>query len=102
MEITTKGRYALRTMVDIAKNNGKTVSLAEISKRQDISEKYLEKVISLLLKANLLQSNRGKTGGYTLTKKPSDYTLSEILEATGDKTALVACLDNSPCPRSNK
>ena len=101
MEITTKGRYALRTMIDIAKNDGKRVCLAEVSKRQGISEKYLEKIISILTKSNLLKGTRGKSGGYVLTKPPKNYTLAEILQATGDKTALVSCLNDFCCPREN-
>lgn len=102
MEITTKGRYAVRTMVDIAKNNGDFVSIAEISKRQDISEKYLEKIISMLVKAGLLDSMRGKTGGYKLNRAPKNYSLHEILNATGDQTEIVYCLHSDVCPRADK
>jgi len=76
MKISTKGRYALRLMIDLAEhNNGKYIALKEISSRQKISVKYLEQIILLLSKAGLLESVRGPQGGYKLAKKPSKYIL---------------------------
>lgn len=99
---STKGRYALRVMADLATHDG-WVSLGDISKRQGISRKYLEQVTSLLLKAGLLDSQRGKGGGYKLVREPKDYTLGEILRvAEGGTLAPVGCLDCSSgeiCPR---
>jgi len=101
MEMTSKGRYAVRVMVDIARNNSEFVSIAEISIRQEISIKYLEKIIRLLTKANLLESMRGSSGGYRLVKNPKDYTLREILEATGDAPKMAACVNNASCPKAS-
>ena len=75
MELTTKGRYAVRIMVEIAKHGGNVVSVQEIAENQDISVKYLEKIINILTKKSLLESQRGKDGGYHLTKDPKDYTI---------------------------
>lgn len=100
MELTSKGRYAVRVMVDIARNGDHFVSLAEISERQEISIKYLEKVIGLLNKAKLLESMRGANGGYKLVKSPNQYTLKEILDATGDSPKMAACVNNHSCPKS--
>ncbi|MBR4495823.1 MAG: Rrf2 family transcriptional regulator [Acholeplasmatales bacterium] len=95
--ISTKGRYALRLMIDIAAySNGEVVSLKDISKRQNISIKYLEQVVSLLTKGGLLQSIRGNNGGYRLTKKPSDYTIGEILRTAEGTLVPVACLQCDP------
>ncbi|MDY4522303.1 MAG: Rrf2 family transcriptional regulator [Atopobium sp.] len=92
---STKGRYALRVMSDLAVHEG-WVSLGDISKRQGISRKYLEQVTSLLLKGGLVDSQRGKGGGYKLSRKPEDYTLGEILRvAEGGTLAPVNCLDCS-------
>ena len=80
MKISTKGRYALRLMLDLALNNtGAPVSLKDIAKRQGISDKYLEQIISVLNKAKYVQSIRGAQGGYVLTKKPEEYTVGMIL-----------------------
>lgn len=100
MEITTKGRYAVRIMVEIAKHNGEVVSVQEIAESQDISVKYLEKIINILTKKSLLESQRGKDGGYRLTKNPNEYSIQEILKATGDQAEIVACLHGKDCPRS--
>ena len=100
--ISTKGRYALRLMVDIATySNGKPVSLKDVSKRQDISIKYLEQVVSLLVKSRLLISVRGNTGGYILTKDIKNYNTFEILSAAEGTLAPVACLQTEVniCPR---
>jgi Rrf2 family iron-sulfur cluster assembly transcriptional regulator len=91
---TTKGRYALRVMVDIAQHDG-WVSLSEVSQRQGISRKYLEQVVSLLVKAGYLKSQRGKGGGYRLTREPADYSVGDILRAAEGPLAPVKCLDCS-------
>lgn len=99
---STKGRYSLRVMADLACHDG-WVSLGDIARRQGISRKYLEQVIALMLKAGYVTSQRGKGGGYKLSRKPEDYTLGEILRAAEGTLAPVACLDclNSDiCPRS--
>lgn len=93
MMISTKGRYASRLMLDIAINgNGEPVSLKDIAKRQQISEKYLEQIISLLNKAGMVQSIRGAQGGYVLTREPKDYTVGQILEVTEGSLVPVDCL----------
>ena len=91
--VSTKGRYALRLMIDIATySNGNPVSLKDVSKRQDISIKYLEQVVSLLTRSGLLISVRGNNGGYRLSKNAKDYTAGEILKAAEGTLAPVACL----------
>ena len=93
MKISTKGRYALRIMIDLAMhNNGKYISLKEISRRQEISNKYLEQIISLLNKAGYLETARGNTGGYKLSKAPKEYTVGDILRATEGDLAPIYCL----------
>ncbi len=101
---STKGRYALRAMLDLAEQNpGKFVPLEEIALRQGISKKYLETVLKSLVQKNLLKGLRGKGGGYKLTRKPSEYTVGEILELTEEKIAVVACLQKNapPCDRKS-
>ncbi len=94
MKISTKGRYAVRLMLDIALNSGgENVSLKDISKRQDISLKYLEQIVNTLSKAGLLRSQRGAQGGYRLTKKPEEYTIGDILRVTEGEMAPVSCLE---------
>ena len=79
MKISTKGRYALRTMIDLAMNNtGENISIKAIAERQGISTKYLEQIISILNKAGYVKSERGANGGYRLTKKPEEYTVGMI------------------------
>ena len=102
MKISTKGRYAIRVMIDLAENNtGSYIPLKDIAARQDISEKYLESIISALTKAHFLEGLRGKGGGYKLTREPSQYTIGSILKLTEGSLAPVACLDDTPnnCPR---
>ena len=92
--ISTKGRYALRVMADLAEQNTEQfVPLKEIAKRQGISEKYLEIIVRVLVKENLLKGLSGKGGGYRLTRRPEDYTAGEILELTEGTLAPVACLE---------
>lgn len=94
MRISTKGRYALRVMIDLSQHEGEGfISLKEISERQDISLKYLEMIVGLLTKAGAVLSLRGKSGGYMLARKPRDYTVGEILKLTEGSLAPVACLD---------
>lgn len=97
MMITTKGRYALRVMIDIAENShGAYITLADIAKRQEISEKYLESIVAVLSKNNFLNALRGKGGGYTLSREPGQYTVGDILKLTEGSLATVACLKNQP------
>ena len=94
MLISTKGRYALRVMVDLAEHAADGfIPLKVIAERQDISEKYLESIIKLLVKAKLLTGVRGKGGGYRLTKAPEQYTVGDILRMTEDSLAPVSCLE---------
>ena len=100
--ISTRGRYALRMMLDLAENQGDGyVSLKDIAARQDISKKYLEQIIPVLNRAGLLQTTRGVQGGYRLTRRPEEYTVLDILSATATGLAAVACLeqDANPCAR---
>lgn len=94
MKISTKGRYAVRVMVDLALNNdGKNIKVKQIAERQDISDKYLEQIISILAKAGYVKSVRGAQGGYRLAKDPSKYTVGMILRLTEGSLSPVACLD---------
>ena len=94
--ISTKGRYALRVMADLAEQPpGEYIPLREISERQDISEKYLEAILRKLVQNGLLDGRRGKHGGYRLTRRPSEYPLSEILELAEGSVAPVVCLVDS-------
>lgn len=102
--ISTKGRYAIRFMIDLAETyEDLPVSLENIALRQDISKKYLESVVQLLVKANLIKGTSGKRGGYQLLRKPSEYTVGEILKVTESSMATVACLEDDAevCPRSS-
>ena len=102
MLISTKGRYALRVMIDLAEHQTEGfIPLKVIAERQNISEKYLESIIKLLVKAKLLNGVRGKGGGYKLTKAPEQYTVGSILRLTEESLAPVACLEQgaSVCPR---
>lgn len=93
MTISSRGRYALRMMIDIAEHCGAGfVPIKDVSKRQAISVKYLEQIVSQLTKAGLLRSGRGSQGGYTLVKTPKEYTVGEILRAAEGTLAPVACL----------
>lgn len=103
MLISTKGRYALRVMVDLAEQRADAfIPLKIIAARQDISEKYLEGIIKLLVRARFLKGLRGKGGGYKLTKRPEEYTVASILRLTEDTLAPVSCLDPGAdaCPRA--
>ncbi len=103
MKISTKGRYALRMLYDLALNgNENYVSLKDIAERQNISKKYLEQIIPLIGKDGILKANRGNKGGYMLAKSPSEYTVGGILRMTEGNLAPVACLesDHNDCPRA--
>ena len=107
MKISTKGRYALRFMVDLAQNAPdakRNIALNEISARQDISVKYLEQIVTKLCKEGLLSSCRGPQGGYRLIKRPEEYSIGEILFAIEGKMAPIACLDENKiaCPRKDR
>jgi Rrf2 family protein len=102
MKISTKGRYALRMMIDLGRHGGgEYVALKDISERQQISVKYLEQIVSLLSKAGFLRSSRGAQGGYQLAFRPEEYTAGAILRITEGSLQPVACLDDSvnQCPR---
>lgn len=102
MKISTKGRYALRLMIDLATNDeGKPIRIKEVAERQNISDKYLEQIISALNKAGFVRSVRGPQGGYSLKKKPEDYTVGMILRLTEGSLAPVACVeeDEIECER---
>lgn len=94
MKISTKGRYALRMMIDLAINDtGEYIPIKAIAARQNISEKYLEQIISILSRAGYVISVRGSQGGYKLAKSPKEYTVGMILRLTEGSLAPVACLD---------
>lgn len=94
MKISTKGRYALRIMIDLAMNAGESpVRVKDIASRQDISEKYLEQIIALFNKAGYVKSIRGAQGGYLLTKEPTEYTAGMILRLAEGSIAPVSCVD---------
>lgn len=103
MLVSTKGRYALRVMIDLAEHQADGfIPLKIIAGRQEISEKYLENIIKLLVRAKLLTGVRGKGGGYKLAKAPEQYTVGSILRVTEESVATVACLDPDAdaCPRA--
>lgn len=104
MKISTRGRYAIRVMLDLAEHDqGEYIPLTDIAKRQDISEKYLEAIVSLLVKAGLLTALRGKKGGYKLTRTPGKYSLKDILTVTEGPFTPVTCLENevNTCERAS-
>jgi Rrf2 family protein len=100
--ISTKGRYALRVMIDIAKQDaGRPVPLKDIAERQEVSKKYLEIIMHDLVEGRLVKGSSGKGGGYVLRRRPEEYTVGEIVELMEGSLAPVACLrsDSDPCPR---
>lgn len=102
MIVSTKGRYALRVMIDLAEHQSeKYVPLKEVAERQEISEKYLENILKVLVQSGFLTGLRGKGGGYRLTRSPDQYTVKEILLLTEGNLAPVSCLaPGAPaCPR---
>ncbi|MBR2583449.1 MAG: RrF2 family transcriptional regulator [Oscillospiraceae bacterium] len=93
MNVTTRGRYALRVMLDLAQHpDDGFISLKTIAERQAISMKYLESIVCSLKKAGLVESSRGKEGGYALSRPPEDYPVGEILRSSEDKLAPVSCI----------
>ena len=101
--ISTKGRYALRVMLDLAEHGeGGFIPLKDIAERQEISKKYLEIIVKDLVKSGLVKGSSGKGGGYKLCKAPDDYSVGEILEATEGPFNAVACLasGSAQCPRA--
>ena len=105
MMVSTKGRYALRVMIDLAQNSeGEFLALKDIAERQEISVKYLEMIVSLLHKGKMLESQRGKSGGYRLTRDASQYTIGAILKLTEGTLAPVNCLEvgASSCSRAQE
>ena len=105
MIVSTKGRYALRVLIDIAEHaQGKMVTLDDISERQGISEKYLEVIAAKLVKGGLIKGRRGTGGGYALTVDPKECTVGRVLKLTEGTLAPVACLsgEKNGCPRAKK
>lgn len=97
MKISTKGRYALRMLLDLAEHrNDGFIALKDIAERQNISKKYLEQIVPILNKTDFLRTNRGFQGGYQLAKAPDKYTVGEILRLTEGSLAPVACLEHDP------
>jgi Rrf2 family protein len=104
MKISTKGRYALRLMIDLATNNtGVPISLKDVAKRQGISDKYLEQITAVLNKAGYVKSVRGAQGGYMLRRDPKEYTVGMILRLTEGSLAPVNCVedDDYVCDRAD-
>ncbi|MCH5264323.1 MAG: Rrf2 family transcriptional regulator [Lachnospiraceae bacterium] len=105
MKISTKGRYALRMLLDLAEHqNDGFIALKDIAKRQDISKKYLEQIVPIFNRTDFLKANRGFQGGYQLSRTPDKYTVGEILRLTEGSLAPVACLEQDPieCERSGE
>ena len=103
MKVSTKGRYAIRIMLDLSVNNtGEFIPLKDVSERQGITLKYLEQIIILLKRAGYLKSSRGNGGGYKLAKRPEEYTIGDILRTTEGNLSPIACLEDeeNACPRS--
>ena len=99
MIVSTKGRYALRVMIDLAEHRSeKYVPLKEVAARQEISEKYLENILKVLVQNGFLEGLRGKGGGYRLTREPDQYTVGEILTLTEGSLAPVSCLAQGAAP----
>lgn len=97
MKVSTKGRYALRIMIDLATNGREScIPLKQISERQGITIKYMEQIMPLLTRAGYVRSYRGNNGGYKLVRDPKDYTVGEILRATEGSLSPVACIEDSP------
>ncbi len=102
MMISTRGRYALRVMIDLAEHpSADYIPMKDVAARQEISLKYLEKIMPVLTKAGLVEGQHGKGGGYRLCREPEDYPIGEILRLTEGELAPVACLEcgAKPCPR---
>lgn len=104
MKVSSKGRYALRIMIDLAVNdNGNFISLKEIAERNGMSMKYSEQIVSMLNKAGYLQTARGNNGGYKLNRKPEEYKVGDILRASEGDLAPIVCLEeDGACDRKDK
>jgi len=103
MMISSRGRYCLRVMTDLAEHQGDGyIPMKDVAARQEISLKYLEKILPVLVKNGIVEGLQGKTGGYRLSRKPEAYTLGEVLRLTEGTLAPVACLDcgAAPCDRA--
>ena len=103
MKVSTRGRYALRVLIDLAEhNNGSYIPMKDVAARQELSLKYLERILPTLTKAKLIAGVHGKGGGYRLTRSPEEYSFGEVLRLTEGDLAPVACLapDADPCPRA--
>lgn len=103
MLISTRGRYALRVLIDLAEHTGGDyIPLRDIVKRQDISQKYVESIMTMLSKNHLVEGVHGKGGGYRLNREPDEYSVGEILRITEGTLAPVTCLEEGakPCPRA--
>ncbi len=104
MKISTKGRYALRVMIDLAlHDNGEYIALKDIAARQNITIKYLEQIVTVLNKAGFLRSMRGNNGGHRLAKEPSEYVVGDILRAMEGSLTPIECaaIENGDCPRAD-
>ncbi len=99
--ISTRGRYAIRVMIDLAENSGGCIPLKDIAARQQISKKYLEIIVKDMVAGGLIVGSSGKGGGYRLCRKPEEYSVGEILELTEGTLSSVACLSagQNVCPR---
>lgn len=105
MKVSTRGRYALRLMIDLAENGGEgLVTLRDVAQRQEISVKYLEQIVSILGKAGLVRSSRGPQGGYSLSRPAEEYTVGDILRLTEGDLAPVSCLEGeeNQCSRCDR
>ena len=105
MRVSTKGRYALRIMTDLAiHDNGEYIRLRDIAERQSLTLKYMEQIMPMLTNAGYVKSYRGNNGGYMLAKKPEEYTAGEILRVTEGSLSPISCIEDSPnrCPRSEQ
>lgn len=103
MKLSTKGRYALRLLLDLAQHpEDDFIALKDIAERQDLSKKYLERIVPILIRSDILKTNRGHQGGYQLAKSPAEYTVGDILRLTEGDLSPVPCLKHTPnqCPRS--
>ena len=103
MKVSTKGRYALRVMLDLAENHtGEFIALRDVAERQEITPKYLEQIVGVLSRAGYLKSSRGKGGGYRLARIPRECKVGDILRTMEGSLAVIACLEDSPneCSRS--
>lgn len=104
MKVSTKGRYALRMLLDLAEHRGDGfISLKDVAERQNVSKQYLEQIVSLLNTSNILRTNRGKNGGYMLAVEPASCTVGKVLRITEGSLAPIACLEDevNQCSRTD-